>query len=70
MRSGKTIQQKVHCWRLRATTDVLADLSKAFDKVDHKILLDKMTKCGIYCDWFWSYVTARTQAVQQDDTLS
>ena len=49
---------------------MLADLSKAFDKVDHKILLDKMTKCGIYCDWFWSYVTARTQAVQQDDTLS
>jgi len=54
----------------QVTTDVLVDLSKAFDKVDHKILLDKMTKCGIYCDWFWSYVTARTQAVQQDDTLS
>jgi len=34
----------------QVTTDVLVDLSKAFDKVDHKILLDKMTKCGIYCD--------------------
>ena len=54
----------------QVTTDVLVDLSKAFNKVDHKILLNKMTKCGIYCDWFWSYLTARTQAVQQDDTLS
>jgi len=54
----------------QVTTDVLVDLSKAFDKKDHKILLDKMTKCSIYCDWFRSYLTARTQAVQQDDTLS
>jgi len=54
----------------QVTTDVLVDLSKAFAKVDHKILLDKVTKCGICCDWFWSYLTARTQAVQQDDTLS
>jgi len=54
----------------QVTTDVLVDLSKAFDKVDHKILLDKMTKCGIYRDWFRSYLTARTQAVQQNDSLS
>jgi len=56
--------------KTQVTTDVLVDLSKAFDKVDRKILLDKMTKCGICCDWFWSYLTGRTQAVQQDDTLS
>jgi len=54
----------------QVTTDILVDRSKAFDKVDHKILLDKMTECGIYCDWFWSYLAARTQAVQQNDTLS
>jgi len=54
----------------QVTTEVLVDLSKVFDKVDHRILLDKMTKCGIYGDWFRSYLTARTQAVQQDDTLS
>jgi len=40
----------------QVTTDALVDLSKTFDMVDHKILLDKMTKCGIYCDWFRSYL--------------
>jgi len=43
------------------TTDVLVDLPKAFDKVNDKILLDKMTKCGIYCDWFPSYLTGPKQ---------
>ena len=28
----------------QVATDVLVDLSKVFDKVDHTILLDKMTK--------------------------
>jgi len=54
----------------QVTTDVLVDLSKAFDKADHRILLDKMTKCGIYYGWFRSYLTARTQAAQQYDSLS
>jgi len=54
----------------QVTTDALVDLSKAFDKADHKILLDKMTKWSIYCDWFRSYLTARTQAVQQDGSMS
>ena len=54
----------------QVTADVLVDQPKAFDKVDRKILLDKMTKCGIYCDWFRSYLTAKFRAVQQDDTLS
>lgn len=34
------------------------------------MLVDKMTKWGINFDWFQSCLTARTQAVHQDDSLS
>ena len=43
---------------------VLIDIQKAFDTVDHKILLYKLNKYGIRGtanDWFRSYLTNRKQ---------
>ena len=44
--------------------NVFIDLKKAFHKVDHTILLCKLSKYGIrgiINDWFVSYLTNRTQ---------
>ena len=54
----------------QVTTNVLLDLSKAFDKVDHTILINKLTHYGLYCDWFRSYLTGRSQAVRQLEKTS
>ena len=43
-------------------TDV--DLSKAFDSVDHKVLLTKLGWYGIDPSWFASYLSGRSQAVR------
>ena len=46
---------------------VFIDLKKAFDKVDHTILLSKLSKygiLGIINDWFVSYLTNRNQTTQ------
>ena len=49
------------------------DTKKAFDSVNHNILLGKMRKCGLRgnChDLVRDYITNRTQAVRMNDSLS
>ena len=46
---------------------VFVDRKKAFDTVDHNILLDKLNHCGfrgIINDWFSSYLNNRMQSTQ------
>jgi len=39
------------------------DLSKAFDSVDHGVLLEKLEWCGVASEWFRSYLRDRRQVV-------
>ena len=55
------------------TDAILLDFSKAFDKVDHKILLSKASTLGIgplTLKWISSFLTNRTQTVLVDSAHS
>ena len=50
---------------------VLLDLQKAFDTVDHAILLDKLKAMGVSdTSWFSSYLLGRSQCVEVDGVRS
>ena len=49
------------------------DLRKAFDTVDHSILLYKLQQIGLgssFIQWTDNYLTCRTQRTKVDHTLS
>ena len=52
---------------------VFIDLKKAFDTIDHDILLDKLNHYGfrgLINDWFFSYLKNRTQKTQVGHHIS
>ena len=55
------------------TCGIFLDFSKAFDTINHRILLDRMFKYGVRgtpLRWFSSYLTGRHQFVKIGDVES
>ena len=55
------------------TDTIYLDYSKAFDRVDHNILIQKLKNIGIrgkLCDWIENFLSERTQVVVVDGILS
>ena len=64
---SSAIKKKEHCCA------IFLDLAKAFDTVDHKILIGKLMKSGIrgpMLKWFESYLELRYQCVSVGEQLS
>jgi hypothetical protein len=78
--STETLLTKVHddvmtnSSRGDITMLVLLDLSAAFDTIDHRILIDRLSNTygikGTALDWFRSYVSNRTQSIIINETVS
>ena len=77
--STKTLSILVNDFLLKSmdnkklTALVLLDLSKAFDSVDHSILLKKLSNIGVSgeaLNWFESYITNRKQFVRIGSSVS
>ena len=52
---------------------VFLDLSKAFDAINHTILIQKLQHygiCGIALEWFSNYLTNRKQIIKYKQTQS
>jgi hypothetical protein len=52
---------------------VFIDLSKAFDTMDHAVLVQRLKCCGITghaLDWFINYLSNRTQSLMADGCKS
>ena len=65
------IQEAIDCGKRAAVTFI--DLRKAFDTVDHDILIEKLSCAGargIVSDWFTSYLTDREQSVSYGNAAS
>ena len=57
----------------KLTAVVLLDMSKAFDSINHQILLEKLQDVGAsppVIHWFYSYSSSRYQVVRINTTLS
>ena len=64
-------EQKTAYWKLamdkgKIVGTVMIDLSKAFDSIDHSLLLAKLSAygvCGAELMWFTNYLNGRRQRV-------
>ena len=57
----------------KLTCGIFLDISKAFDTIDHNILLSKLCKCGIRgntLNWFRNYLCNRYQFESINNTSS
>ena len=62
-----------HCDALQFTDMILIDLQKAFDTIEHNILLEKLKAIGFFDDtvnWFHSYLTDRAFLISIENKYS